>query len=703
MSTYVSGADTNKFIRADLKKFWPDVQFSVVLNSYSGGASSRIQWVDGPTEKEVKELVADRYEGSTFDGQQDLASPQYGTHPETGERCHFATDYIFEERHYSAAFMDKIVAQVLADYHLKPHQISKRYEREYKGQTVVEYSRDFGPDVFMLGSEPIGVEIMKRARETSAVLIRKGGGKKQADGPTYAEWLPEPGEWRVYNSPYADRRVFQQYKSRGEKPLGAWWDRDPQCWVFPVPDLPDDIKALCKSLNGPLESPENGPESDVQASAEPDQPAKPAGDPDTAQKLRTLADNLQKTIDEKMNPATAQQNLTARRAGIIESMQADGRFLQLVQDKLYALADAHERGDIHPLLDGLTARAHIEYMLRHNDPPAPTDSKAKAFVRAGIATRDKYAEAQQLLLDLVHNPNAGQKTEADMIAELERDLAGRKIEGYFPTPVALAERMVQLADIQSGDYVLEPSAGSGRIADAVKKLSPGNIEVHCVEPVGALRKILAVKGHDVIGSDILDLDPERIRKIYNAIVMNPPFENGQDIEHVRYCFENLLAPGGTLVAIMGEGAFFRSDRKATAFREWYTEYGYDDPLPEGTFKESGTGVRTRLVLLTKPALPRARKREEGLFERASLSGPEPQPARMMDSQNAPPAPAAGKPQGQTLRIESPDAQVKITGLSADEIERVADEMTRDPDSVTWPEWFQPKKRRPYKIGDPRIF
>jgi hypothetical protein len=44
-------------------------------------------------------------------------------------------------------------------------------------------------------------------------------------------------------------------------------------------------------------------------------------------------------------------------------------------------------------------------------------------------------------------------------------------------------------------------------------------------------------------------------------VMNPPFANFQDIAHVRAAF-NLLEPGGRSVAVMGEGVFFRQDRKA---------------------------------------------------------------------------------------------------------------------------------------------
>ena len=64
-----------------------------------------------------------------------------------------------------------------------------------------------------------------------------------------------------------------------------------------------------------------------------------------------------------------------------------------------------------------------------------------------------------------------------------------------------------------------------------------------------------------------------------------------------------LNPGGKLVAIMGEGGFFRGDKQSTAFREWLENLGGEsEKLPESSFKTSDnpTGVNTRLVTITKP-------------------------------------------------------------------------------------------------------
>ena len=189
----------------------------------------------------------------------------------------------------------------------------------------------------------------------------------------------------------------------------------------------------------------------------------------------------------------------------------------------------------------------------------------------------------------------GGQTAADPVKKMERDLVGKKIEGYFPTPKPLAERLVDEADIKPGMRVLEPSAGKGSLVDAIKQAEP-TAEVTAIEPHSSLHEILKAKGHNPLKEDFLEHKGQ-----YDRIVMNPPFENGQDIDHVRHAYEQ-LAPGGRMVAIMGEGGFFRGDKKATDFRGWLDGKGVSEKLPEGSFKTSDnpTGVNTRMVTIDKP-------------------------------------------------------------------------------------------------------
>lgn len=186
----------------------------------------------------------------------------------------------------------------------------------------------------------------------------------------------------------------------------------------------------------------------------------------------------------------------------------------------------------------------------------------------------------------------GKRQQADPIKEMERELIGTKIPGYFPTPKQYSQEVVDRANIKPGMDVLEPSAGKGNIADEV----PKDVNLSVIEVNPSLREILTKKGYRLVGKDFL----EHVGK-YDRIVMNPPFENGQDIDHVKHAYE-LLKPGGRIVAIMSEGPFFRSDKKATEFREWLESVGgISDKLPEGAFKSSErpTGVNTRMVVIDK--------------------------------------------------------------------------------------------------------
>ncbi len=179
---------------------------------------------------------------------------------------------------------------------------------------------------------------------------------------------------------------------------------------------------------------------------------------------------------------------------------------------------------------------------------------------------------------------------------MERQLVGSKVGvDFFPTPKALAKRMVEIATARLAPdaRVLEPEAGNGNIAEVLREVG---FEPDVVELSSSLRDILAAKGFKIIGNDFLE-----VQGAYDAIVMNPPFGDGADIVHVRHAW-SLLAPGGCIVAIVGEGAFGRSDRAAVAFRDWLEELGAtQERLPAGTFMDRSllvtTSANARLVTI----------------------------------------------------------------------------------------------------------
>ena len=171
----------------------------------------------------------------------------------------------------------------------------------------------------------------------------------------------------------------------------------------------------------------------------------------------------------------------------------------------------------------------------------------------------------------------------------------------FYTPVEVARRMVAELNARTplnGLSVLEPSAGGGALADAL--LDTG-AKVTCVELNPEAVALLRGKGHHVIGADFLSTTLADLHGPFDAIVMNPPFSRNQDIKHVRHAY-SMLKPGGPLVAITSPHWTFASEREAADFREFLDSLSYSEhELPEGTFAESGTPIRTVALSLRKPA------------------------------------------------------------------------------------------------------
>lgn len=84
-----------KAIKAELKKLFPKTKFSVTSESYSGGDSVRISWIDGVTEERVHNIVK-KYQAGSFDGMTD--SYTYDNRDSNLPQA----KYVHTQRHYSA-------------------------------------------------------------------------------------------------------------------------------------------------------------------------------------------------------------------------------------------------------------------------------------------------------------------------------------------------------------------------------------------------------------------------------------------------------------------------------------------------------------------------------------------------------------------------------------------------------------------------
>lgn len=165
--------------------------------------------------------------------------------------------------------------------------------------------------------------------------------------------------------------------------------------------------------------------------------------------------------------------------------------------------------------------------------------------------------------------------------------------GYFPTPACVVDLVMRRAGVRPGMTVLEPSAGHGSIAS--EAAVAGGI-VDCIELLPRNVEDLRAGGYarSVVEADFLGLEPTQR---YDRVLMNPPFANQADIRHVMHALR-FLADDGRLVAVMAAGVTFRTDRRTEDFRAEIARRGGEiEPLPEGSFKESGTGVNTVLVTI----------------------------------------------------------------------------------------------------------
>jgi len=171
----------------------------------------------------------------------------------------------------------------------------------------------------------------------------------------------------------------------------------------------------------------------------------------------------------------------------------------------------------------------------------------------------------------------------------------RDFDQFF-TPVGLAARIVETACVK-GKTVLEPSAGAGALANAA--LAAKAKTVTCVEldQEHAMKLASGGRFEHVYMADFLgEWGPVRGQR-FERVVMNPPFSKRQDILHVTRAF-GFLVPGGRLVAVMSAGVTFRADNLTRDFRILVdSSHGQINPLPDESFSESGTDVRTVLVTM----------------------------------------------------------------------------------------------------------
>lgn len=398
-----------------------------------------------------------------------------------------------------------------------------------------------------------------------------------ADGFTLSEHMHERKGFRMWiaTGPRVEREEYDRLLIAA-KALGGWysrpWNGTPGGFAFK-----DEAKA--RQFIGDAPPPVQVTTAATLATTSPR----------LADRLRDLADAMQGEIDHKFGD---RQTNTPKRQREAQSARLDGYRLQRTQQGLRALADHHDAGTVPAVLAMVKTKAAAFDLARGEI------TTSGGYYDAGIETGKPAKETPAALAfwALLSSPSDADR-KADELRRKVEALQFANIPGYFPTPAPIIARMFEAANIPAGQHVdiLEPSAGSGAILDQARFRYPFAI-LSSYERHASLRAILTAKGYTLAGADFTE---ETAAPGFDYVLMNPPFEKGQDIDHVRHAFA-FLRPGGRLVAIMSPGPFFRQDRKAADFREWFEGLGGErQEIEAGAFKESGTGVASCMVVIDR--------------------------------------------------------------------------------------------------------
>lgn len=161
-------------------------------------------------------------------------------------------------------------------------------------------------------------------------------------------------------------------------------------------------------------------------------------------------------------------------------------------------------------------------------------------------------------------------------------LPDQKTHQFYPTPEKLARIAVELAEIGPADMCLEPSAGTGGIADYLP-----SERMRCIEISGLHCKVLQAKGYDATTADFIDWCT-RTHDRFDRVVMNPPFSDGRWQAHLEHAAE-LLKAGGRLVAILPASA-----RGKDVLPEWNCTW-------HGPYDNAFAGASVSVVILVAEA------------------------------------------------------------------------------------------------------
>ena len=260
----------------------------------------------------------------------------------------------------------------------------------------------------------------------------------------------------------------------------------------------------------------------------------------------------------------------------------------------------------------------------------------------GIPTSSLLIEAINIINDM-HIKEQNQDTQGDLYEYLLSELTTAGKNGQFRTPRHIIDMMVDLADPQLGDKILDPACGTaGFLVNAYQHILEANKKEGISTLTPAKKKMLdedSIFGYDIDetmtrialmnlmmhgikkphvmrGNTLSDSDPRIPDNAYEVILANPPFKGSLNPAEISERFRIkttktellylelmylALAPSGRCAVIVPEGVLFGNSKAHKQVREKLLKDCRLDAvisMPSGVFKPYA-GVSTAILFFTK--------------------------------------------------------------------------------------------------------
>lgn len=172
-----------------------------------------------------------------------------------------------------------------------------------------------------------------------------------------------------------------------------------------------------------------------------------------------------------------------------------------------------------------------------------------------------------------------------------------ELQGFFETPAPVVERMLLLASPTKklAGSVLEPSAGKGAILSRIIHQPCAFMAYEIDEDRAAFLQEKFGDKVAVVNQDFLTVPAGAFTVDY--IFMNPPFEQGRDIEHIMHAatFLNVV---GKLVAVCSASAIENQYERNKKFNQFLLDNdAYVEILPATGLLSIKKGISARLIVI----------------------------------------------------------------------------------------------------------